>query len=102
MTNLYFIRNVGCDDETRGLARMTDEQLSFFKNVVSDLNKNSAYGCMPVIHVYKIDEDVLREANETEDIPERVLTLGNCKYVIDDVSLWYGIEDDKTKLERVI
>lgn len=31
MTNLYYIQNVGCDDTTHGLARMTDDQFATFK-----------------------------------------------------------------------
>lgn len=39
MTNLYYIENVGCDDTTHGLARMTDEEFEVFKRVVENLNK---------------------------------------------------------------
>ena len=39
MTNLYYIENVGCDDTTHGLARMTDEEFAVFKRVVENLNK---------------------------------------------------------------
>ena len=83
MTNLYLIRNCGCDDTTTGLARMTDEQFDFFKNIVEDLNKNSTYGCMPDIHVYRINEDLLREATD-EDNDDIVLHLGDCKYALKD------------------
>ena len=38
---LYFIRNVGCDDETVGLAILTDGEFAKFKEVVENLNKNS-------------------------------------------------------------
>ena len=44
MLNLYYIENMGCDDTTRGLARMTDEEFAVFKRVVENLNKNSTYG----------------------------------------------------------
>lgn len=83
MTNLYLIRNCGCDDTTVGLVRMTDEQLDFLKAVIEDLNKNSTYGCMPTIDVYRIDEDMIREAAD-EDCTEEMMHLGDSKYVLKD------------------
>lgn len=53
LTNLYLIRNCGCDDTTTGLARMTDEEFEFFKTVIENLNRNSPYGCMPMIFCVK-------------------------------------------------
>lgn len=67
MNDLYFIRNVGCDDETRGLARLTDEQLAFLKNVIENLNKNSIYSCMPTIHVYRIGYDMIETIPDETD-----------------------------------
>ena len=54
MLNLYYIENMGCDDTTHGLARMSDEEFAVFKRVIENLNKNSTYGCMPTIAVYKM------------------------------------------------
>lgn len=96
MSNLYFIRNCGCDDTTNGLARMTDEQLSFFKNIIENINKNSTYECMPVIEAYKIDESVLREPTDG-DWAERIMLLDDRKYVFIDTMMYYG-----DTLERVI
>ena len=79
MNNLYFIDNVGCDDETRGLAIIPDEFFNTFKNIIEDLNKNSIYDCMPKIEVYKINKDLLREADD--DCPSEILHLGDKKYV---------------------
>ena len=92
--NLYFLRNVGCDDTTIGLAYMTDEQLNFFKNVIENLNKNSRYQCMPVMEVYKINEDLIREATD-EDDSDDVLMLDDCKYVFKDWSSRYGNKTEK-------
>lgn len=61
MNNLYFIDNCGCDDDTLGLARISDEDFPKFKTFIEDLNKNSHYGCMPRIDVYKIDMSQLKE-----------------------------------------
>lgn len=59
--NLYFIANSGCDATTYGLARISDEDFSKFKTIVENLNKNSYYGCMPTISVYKISERDIKE-----------------------------------------
>lgn len=95
MANLYYIRNVGCDDTTCGLARMTDDELNFFKRVIENLNKNSTYGCMPTIAVYKIDEDMLIEPNEG-DMKEDIMHLDDREYVLKD--RWFMTEE----VERII
>ena len=59
--NLYFIANEGCDDTTCGIARISDEDFPKFKEIIENLNKNSHYGCMPTISVYKIDMSKLKE-----------------------------------------
>ena len=41
MDNLYYIVNMGCDDETHGLAIISDEEFPRFKQIIEDLNKNS-------------------------------------------------------------
>lgn len=61
--NLYFIENQGCDATTYGLAIVNDIDFPKFKSFIENLNKNSYYGCMPVISVYKISMDNLREIN---------------------------------------
>ena len=69
MDNLYYIVNMGCDDETR------------FKQIIEDLNKNSQYGCMPTISIYKIDGSLIRPANDTDSAYD-ILYLNNAKYVL--------------------
>lgn len=59
--NLYFIENQGCDATTYGLVAMADNEFPKFKLFIENLNKNSYYGCMPVISVYKIDMNDLKE-----------------------------------------
>lgn len=59
--NLYFIANKGCDATTYGLVRIKDEEFPRFKEMIENLNKNSYYGCMPVISAYKIKMDDLKE-----------------------------------------
>lgn len=85
--NLYYIENIGCDDETHGLAKIKDEDFPAFAEIIKNLNKNSTYDCMPTIRVLKIKEDWLREATE-DDADYRVLYFGDEKYVIDDGITW--------------
>lgn len=61
--NLYFIENQGCDATTYGIVAVNDDEFPKFKSFIKNLNKNSYYGCMPVISVYKISMDDLREFN---------------------------------------
>lgn len=59
--NLYFIENQGCDATTYGLALISDDEFPRFKTAIENLNKNSYYGCMPVISVYRISMNDLKE-----------------------------------------
>lgn len=63
MNDLYYIENQGCDATTYGLARISEEDFPKFKTFIENLNKNSHYGCMPVIHVYRIDMNDIKEFN---------------------------------------
>ena len=81
MTNLYYIENVGCDDTTHGLARMTDEEFAVFKRVVENLNKNSTYKCMPTIAVYKISDSFIRQATN-DDSSENIIYMADGKYAL--------------------
>ena len=65
--NLYFIANSGCDATTYGIARISDKDFLKFKAIIENLNKNSYYGCMPTIAVYKIDIKQLREFEDNPD-----------------------------------
>ena len=88
MTNLYYIENLGCDDTTHGLARMTDEELAVFKRVVENLNKNSTYGCMPTIAVYKISDSFIRQATDN-DSSWNILYMADGKYaLLDSIYAW--------------
>ena len=61
--NLYFIENQGCDATTYGLVIINDDEFPKFKLFIENLNKNSYYHCMPVISVYKINMNDLKEIN---------------------------------------
>lgn len=100
LTNLYLIRNCGCDDTTTGLAHMTNEQLAFFKNIIENLNKNSTYGCMPTIVVHRVDESMFREA-EDDDSLENIMYLDDHKYVFEDGMRWQ-IYTDEFQARKVI
>ncbi len=81
MNNLYCIMNEGCHDETIGLAIIPDEHFPQFKKFIENLNKNSLGGCQPVIRVYKIAMDYLREATD-EDCDHERLYLDDKVYVL--------------------
>ena len=81
MTNLYYIENRGCDDTTKGLAIIPDEFWYIFKTTIENLNKNSSYGCMPRIAVYKIDETMIKKLTENEEEYDAIYLNGS-KYVL--------------------
>lgn len=105
MASLYYIENIGCDDTTHGLSYMTDDQFSVFKTIVENLNKNSTYGCMPTITVYKIDKSFIRAATENDPNYE-ILYMNDGKYVLNDyIYGWSNKDCDfvcKDGVERVI
>lgn len=89
LTNLYLIRNCGCDDTTTGLTRMTDVEFKSFKTIIENLNKNSTYGCMPTIDVYVLDDDFIREFTD-EDREDDSLYLDGKTYVLKDKNIiWH-------------
>lgn len=100
---LYYIRNIGCDDETCGLARMTDAEFERFASIINDLNKNSTYGCMPTIEVYRISEDMIREANDN-DSKDGIMYLGVNRHVlIEQLYIYYkNVFELNPKFERVV
>ena len=65
--SLYFIENQGCDATTYGIASISKEDFPKFKSFIENLNKNSYYGCMPVISVYKISMSNLKEISYNSD-----------------------------------
>lgn len=91
--NLYFLANQGCDATTYGLARISDDEFPRFKTIIENLNKNSYYGCMPVISVYKININDLKEIqyNPKADIfdedyvdPDEVFYLDDKTYTFSE------------------
>ena len=100
MTNLYYIENVGCDDTTHGLARMTDDQFATFKSIIENLNKNSTYRCMPIIEVYKIDDTFVRPASSNDD-SYGILYIGDEQYVLSDHLYSYSSDGGFTYKEGV-
>ena len=101
MEELYYIRNVGCDDETCGLAIIPKEFFSTFKEIIENLNKNSQCSCMPTIRVYRINKDILRKATD-DDEPYDILYLGEKKYVLKKPIYDYGNYNYIKGVEHVI
>ena len=87
MTNLYYIKNIGCDDLTKGLAIIPDEFWDIFQTTIENLNKNSTYCCMPEIEVYKIDENMIKEATK-DDTEYDIMYLNGNKYVLNRHIPW--------------
>ena len=81
MTNLYYIENRGCDDTTKGLAIIPDKFWDIFEATIENLNENSSYCCMPRIAVYKIDENMIKEATK-DDTEYVIMHLNGSKYVL--------------------
>lgn len=101
MEELYYIRNVGCDDETCGLAMIQKEFFNAFKEIIENLNENSQYSCMPTIEVYRINKDILREAEE-HDKPYNILHIGDKKYVLKKPIYDYKTNEYAKGVEHVI
>lgn len=99
MEELYYIRNVGCDDETCGLAIIPKEFFNIFKEIIENLNENSQCSCMPTISVYKIDENMIREARD-DDEDYNILHLGDKKYVLK--KKLYDLHNFMKGVEKVI
>ena len=94
---LYYIKNNGCDDTTTGLAVMTDIEFAKFKEIIENLNKNSTYGCMPTIVVYKIVPDnKFVEITENEDDKDYALYLNGKIYKdCHEKYFWYEKEGER-------
>lgn len=101
MEELYYIMNIGCDDVTHGLAIIPKEFFNTFKEIIENLNKNSQYSCMPTIEVYKINKDILREAEE-HDKPYNILHLDEKKYVLKNTIYDCKTNDYSKGVEHVI
>ena len=101
MEEIYYIRNIGCDDETRGLAIIPKEFFNTFKGIIENLNENSQYGCMPTLDVFKIDKNVLREATD-DDKPYNILHLGEKKYALKEPIYDYETDNYIKGVEKVI
>lgn len=104
MLNLYYIENMGCDATTHGLARMTDEEFAIFKRVAENLNKNSTYGCMPIISVYKINDSFVRLATDNDDLDD-ILYMDSSKYVLSDNICTWSLDNGlelKEGVEKVV
>ena len=96
-TELYYIRNVGCDDETCGLAAISRRSFHYLKNIIQNLNKNSTYGCMPTIEIYRIDDSFIRPATEEDENYKILYTIfGN--YVLSKPLYNYDSETTDFKL----
>lgn len=81
MSDLYFIENIGCDDETCGLAVIPDIVMPYVQSTINNLNKNSQFRCMPTIEIYRINDSLIRPATEN-DRPRDILHTNYGNYVL--------------------
>lgn len=104
MDNLYFIINVGCDDETCGLARISDEDFPKIKTIIENLNKNSHYECMPTIRLYRItNPELLEEVTDEESDYRsgRFLYLDGARYILGTRNNIYEYNDVLGRCELI-
>lgn len=91
MSKLIYIENEGCDDTTCGIAEMDERELDAFTQVIKDLNRNSTYQCMPVIHIWEISWDRLVDCTDydiTDLCDSNRLYFGNRIFKFKE-ELWY-------------
>lgn len=55
------IDNNGCDDTTRTIMDLKQEELDFMIRFAKENNKNSRYQCQPSIEIYKDFEEIIDE-----------------------------------------
>ncbi len=53
----YLIVNRGCDDHTKFILELTDEELKTIIKFCDENNKASDYSCKPEIEVFEYDEN---------------------------------------------
>lgn len=82
---LIYIVNQGCDASTRGLIEIETDKLSEYIQHIKELNKNSYYGCMPKIYLYKVEWDWFREVN-----PDDLKDSWDDNYVEQEDRLYYN------------
>lgn len=65
---MYFIQNIGYDDETSGLLYLSEDELEFLIAIFYNLNKNSDCGCLPKIYMAKVRQDMFVPLLSSEQI----------------------------------
>ena len=92
------MRNVGCDDETLGLAKFEDaDDFDDFIEIIKNLNQNSDYPCMPTVRLYLLFEDELINVEEMDkEDKERlcardIIKWKDLKYTFANPDLYFSI-----------
>lgn len=86
----YLVENMGCDDTTYAVLKLTQKEFEFLNNIFEQINKNSSYSCQPVINfdieakVEKIEgyEDERDYVQKTNDYSGRIKKIGGKLYKI--------------------
>lgn len=50
---LYMIRNMGCDDTTTSVMKLSDKEYKLLLRFIKKNNSNSIYYCQPTIEIFK-------------------------------------------------
>lgn len=92
------IRNIGCDDETLGLAYFEDaDDFNHFIEIIKTLNQNSDYPCMPTIKLYSLFKNEIIEVGEMnkedrEKLCARdIIKWKDLKYTFANPDLYFSI-----------
>lgn len=95
------IRNIGCDDETLGLAEFEDaDDLNDFIEIIKNLNQNSDYPCMPTVRLYSLFEGELvniekMDKEDKESLCARdIIKWKDSKYTFANPDLYFSIITD--------
>lgn len=98
---IVLIRNIGCDDETLGLAYFSNAgDFNHFVKIIKDLNQNSNYPCMPIIKLYSLFENEIIEIkeinkkNKEELYDSDIIKWKNLKYTFVNPDLYFSIISD--------
>lgn len=98
---IILIRNIGCDDETLGLAYFEDaDDFNDFVEIIKNLNQNSDYPCIPTVGLYLLFKDELANTEEMDKEDKERLCARNIvkwkdsKYTFANPDLYFSIITD--------
>lgn len=100
MKKLYYVINEGCDASTYGIIELTEIELEFVMNFITNLNKNSYYACMPRVSLREISWDDVKEVDLTKykDVDnDEYVDFEDRFYYGDKIYTWKDVQDGYRK-----